>query len=513
MTPAPDPTKQSLAAYREIALVVLLPLAFFAAAILPAEKYNDVDGFYHYRIAQLIAGGRPWVDIRWLPLTILGQDGPDHHWLFHVLIAPFTWVSDDILGFKMAIIVTAGLVTPALYWLMRKWQVPGAWLFALLALFGGFVVPWRFEMLRAQDLSLVLACFFVYFLVKQRHLAVMVLVWIFFNSYHGAAITVPITGCYLAWRWLAHRQASLPTLVVFPAAVALALVLNPWFPKDVEYILFHTLYKVPNHLGESVGAEWLAYPLKEFLIDNVLLHGIELILLLHTAQDILQKKLHVRKIPTETAVFVAMSLLMFFATLFSMRFIEYYVPFSAISSGLLWRDLALRRLSDPSGAGASLLQKNRHRAAAGAISLLLLICAGRNLLHTGTQQAFDVAAYRPLAEYLENNVPKGSLIFNSAWSDFPLLLWHTRDYPMVIGLDPHYLAYSDPQRFALWSKVTQLHQFEFPGMARSVAASFNTRWILVHTADHDLAQYLVDSRQAALRFTYQYGWLFEVEGR
>jgi hypothetical protein len=340
---------------------------------------------------------------------------------------------------------------------------------------------------------------------------VLVLVWIFFNSYHGAAITFPIVACFLGWRWLVQRQAGQATLLVFPAAVALAMIVNPWFPRDIQYILVHTLYKVPNHLGDDVGGEWLPYPLKSFLVDNALLHGAELILLLQTLQDVRGRKAIVREIPPETAVFVAMSALMFVATLHSMRFIEYYAPFSAISSGLLWRDLARRR---PAASEATpFLQRKKWRLVCiGATVLLLLAGAARNLLDTRSQQVFDVAAYRPLAEYLENNVPKGSLIFNSAWSDFPLLLWHTADYPMAIGLDAHYLAYNDPQRFALWSKVTQEHQFAYPGMARSIASSFNTRWILVHTADRDLAEYLAASHQATLRFSYQYGWLFEVEG-
>ncbi len=491
-------------------MVFLLPLVFFSAAILPATQFSDLDGFYHYKIAQLIGSGKPWVDIRWLPYTVLGPDGPDHHWLFHVLIVPFTWIKTDILGLKFAIIVMAGLIPTALYLLLRKWQVPHPWLFALLALFGSLVAPWRFEMLRAQGLSVVLTCFFVYLLVQRRHVAMVLLVWFFFNSYYGAAITIPIALCFLAWRWWMDKP-PIRTFMIYAVAVPLSLVLNPWFPKDFEYLFFHLLYEIPNQLGENTGGEWLPYPFKDFLIENALLHGLELILLLQTAQEILQKKLRPAQIPTETVIFVAMSALMFCAALSKARFIEYYAPLSAISSGLLLRDLVRRKESHPSDAVPMILQKKVRHAAVGASTLLLLVCMGRNLLLTPSQQIFDIAAYKPLAGYLEGNVPNGTLIFNSAYSDFPMLLWYTSDYSLANGLDTHYLAYGDPQRFQLWYKVTQLHQFAFSGMARSIAASFNTHWMLVHVADHDLAQYLLDSHQAKLRFTYKYGWLFEIE--
>ena len=337
-----------------------------------------------------------------------------------------------------------------------------------------------------------------------------VLVWFFFNAYYGAAITLPIALCFLAWRWWTDRP-PLRSFAVYAAAVPLALIVNPWFPKDFEYLYFHLLYEIPNQLGENTGAEWLPYPLTSFLLENALLHGLELILLLLTAQEILRKKLQLARMPTETVVFVVMSALLFAATLSKARFIEYYAPFSALSSGLLLRDLLARQQAQTPDAVPTILQERRRRAGVAACTLLLLVCMGRNLLVTPSVQQFDIAAYKPLADYIEGNVPKGSLIFNSAYSDFPMLLWYTFDYPMANGLDNHFLAYGDPQRFRLWYKVTQLHEFAYSGMARSIASSFNTRWMLVHAADHDLAQYLVDSHQATLRFSYAYGWLFEID--
>jgi hypothetical protein len=518
MTPA-GPIKARLAGSWPLLLVFLLPLALFTAAILPATRFNDIDGFYHYKVAQLIGRGHPWVDIHWLPYTVLGQNGPDHHWLYHVLIAPFTWIGDDILGLKLVIIATASLIAPVLYGLLRGWRVPGAWLFALLALFGGLLVPWRFEMLRTQGVAVMLACAFTYCLVRRRHVATLLLTWVFFNTYYGAAITAPILLCFLAWSWFTGTPA-LRALGVYLAAVALALVLNPWFPGNVEYLLFHTIYntlhntvdKMPDHLWDMVGTEWLPYPLKDFLLDNALLHGLELILLLLSLQDLLQKKVRLRQLSAETVIFVAMSALLFGATLSSRRFIEYYAPFSALASGLLLRDLLASREAQAPDGLSFLLRGKGQLLAGGAAMLLLLAGMGRNLLLTPSQQIYDVSPYQPLARYLEEHVRKGSLIFNTAWSDFPQLFWYTTDYDMANGLDSRYLAYGDPQRFALWFKVTQLHQFDTPDMARTIAESFHTRWILVHRADHDLAQYLADSGQASLRFSYEYGWLFEVAG-
>ena len=67
-------------------LEALAVFAFWAALLAwilaDAEGILGVDGYYHFRIGQEILERGPWVDIRWLPFTVLGEHGPDHHWLF-----------------------------------------------------------------------------------------------------------------------------------------------------------------------------------------------------------------------------------------------------------------------------------------------------------------------------------------------------------------------------------------------------------------------------------------------
>jgi hypothetical protein len=75
--------------------------AVFAALVwklLPADAVLSLDGFYHFTIARLMWETGPVVGVTWLPLTVLGEAGPDHHWLWHLLLAPFGAVEDPVLG-------------------------------------------------------------------------------------------------------------------------------------------------------------------------------------------------------------------------------------------------------------------------------------------------------------------------------------------------------------------------------------------------------------------------------
>src|ERR1044071_7893791 len=83
---------------REHAVVLALMATFGVALarVLQARLgVTEPDTLYHFRMASLVLQAwPPWVDVRWLPFTVLGADGPDHHWLWHVLLAPFALIAD-----------------------------------------------------------------------------------------------------------------------------------------------------------------------------------------------------------------------------------------------------------------------------------------------------------------------------------------------------------------------------------------------------------------------------------
>ena len=86
---------------RRVALEALAVFAACAAAfyaILEATGPDpfDIDALFHYKVASLILRRGPWVDISWLPYTVLGEHGTDHQWFFHLLIAPLTAFGDSV---------------------------------------------------------------------------------------------------------------------------------------------------------------------------------------------------------------------------------------------------------------------------------------------------------------------------------------------------------------------------------------------------------------------------------
>src|SRR5918998_2117149 len=99
-----SPTRPSLPAVRDIraglrcwesTAALILIASTFSAVQAATPNIVGIDGYYHVKVAALMwqQGWRLFfpLDFPWLQLTILGPGHySDHHFLFHVLQAPFT---------------------------------------------------------------------------------------------------------------------------------------------------------------------------------------------------------------------------------------------------------------------------------------------------------------------------------------------------------------------------------------------------------------------------------------
>lgn len=138
---------------------------------------GDFDGYYHIKWSRLL-----WEGLRsghlpsfwWLPLTSLNAHRyADQHFLFHLLLIPFTWFGDLAIGAEVSAALFASVAVCACFWLVLQYRIRLAvlWLIALLGSSSLFL--YRMSMARAQSLSVVfvMAGIFLLFEKKYRWLA------------------------------------------------------------------------------------------------------------------------------------------------------------------------------------------------------------------------------------------------------------------------------------------------------------------------------------------------------
>lgn len=472
-----------------IAIMAISARLFFSGE--PATF--DVDGLFHYRVAsQMWAERQLWMSITSLPYTVLGSDGVDHQWLFHLLLAPLTAWGDEV-GYWLAATAMVALPVTGFYVLARWQQVPMVWLFTMLAfLSSAFVLP-RYLMMRTQSLVLVLMLALLFAMTRQQYRVVAILAWGFLSAYHGATIMLPMMVMVMLAIYWRDRTLDLRLPLALGAGVAIALLLSPWFPANTEYLIFHVLSKVRTPLERMLGAEWQPIALSALWVSEkpivlALCAGVLAVLASRRWQ-----------MSVETVACGLMSVLMAWLMLSSQRFIEYWIPLTAMTLGLLARDYGW-------------LQTRRQRRVMLLPALALCVVAVMNVRAVREDLAIrhSPAVYAQVADYVRQHGNPGDLVFNTRWSDYSILFFHLPDYRFVTGLDGHYLAYGDPARFNAWYNVVNGRLPEGRDVAEYITASMPVRWIVVSAPEYALLPVIDSSPRIVLRESTMDGWLFEV---
>jgi hypothetical protein len=420
-------------------LFPLLLLSFAFALQFSSGALGSVDGYFHIRYSAILAetgwAGFPPA-FPWLPLTILAPDRYfDHHMLFHIWLAAFTG-GDLILGAKLASAIGAWLAFAGsyLFLLWRRVRRPEWWTIALLAGAPGFL--YRMEMPRVQSLSVLFLIGALALLTSRRFIWLVPLAWLYTWLYDAFPLLVAMCACACLAEVITEQTSSLKPLGYSLLGSAGGLVVNPYFPHDLQFIAVHFATKLTIDDSIPVGAEWYPLPLSDWLGWSGLLAilcGLGAVIFRHR-REIGRERL--------TVVLVAV---LFLALLWrSARFVEHLVPFTAIALAQMTHlplDERLRRALP------------RWRRCAGA-ALLAWLATSSVIAVVKLRGRPPETRFASGARWIAQHTPSEALIFNAGWDDFPLLYFHNTRNRYVIGLDPTYLAAHDADLYRRWAAIS-----------------------------------------------------------
>ncbi len=94
------------------------------------------------------------------------------------------------------------------------------------------------------------------------------------------------------------------------------------------------------------------------------------------------------------------------------------------------------------------------------------------------------------------NIPKGELIFNANWDDFPKLFYYDTKHRYVYGLDPNYLYSEHPDLYKLLKDITE-GKTEDPGP--QIREKFGAKYVFTDAKENtDMVAKLLDSGWAEI---------------
>jgi hypothetical protein len=462
-------------AHLEPPAALLLAFAVFAAIHAATPHIVGVDGYYHIKVAALIREHGLRLQFPWLRFTILDEAGyTDHHFLFHVLQAPFTLLHPAAgpgaalsgetgqplstspgealrLAAKAAAVAFATLGFWGIYLVMRRSGVrwPLAWLTLMLAVASLFL--WRHAMARPQSLALLLFVVVLWVIFERRLRWLVPLGVVSAWLFDGFVLTLLIPPAAAAARLLLERTLDWRPTALLALGTLLGLLLHPYFPNNVIFAWLHLTPKLGLGPQEAVpiGAEWMRFSSTGFARRvgpslAVLSAGLVPTLVRLWRQE----KPDYRAL---TLTFLAIAFLAFVVR--TQRIIEYFPAFAVLAAAFSW---SFNELPRPPAVQTYLRRWGPLLVGLAALGLAWGLVesvrqARRDAASPPANAQYD--AYRDGALWLAANSPPGSLVFNVDWDDFPQLFFWNSHNVYVVGLDPTYFSLHDLDRYRLWRDI------------------------------------------------------------
>jgi len=454
----------------------------------------DPDSFYHLKMAELIARQGIVYDFPYLHFTVLRTNYIDHHFLFHVILAPFVFFLPAFIGGKICQALLASLTVLCFYWLLKRLKAAAPfWLAALLLL----NAPWvyRLSLIKAQPLSLIIIFLACWMIIEKRYYLLLLLGFIYVWTYDGwflllvlGLISVVVDSLDSAWTGLTLSASSqtksisrklgnfiqtaiinfftLPNLKLIgsiTAGLALGIIINPYFPQNLYFYWVHIVQIGLLGLKSkiAVGAEWYSMSIRNFFIAIAL----PLILILPGLAAGLDNW---RRLESKAKFLLATALVFLAATIRAQRNIEYFIPLAVLAAAVLYASLlaaadSRRKIFSVVKKIKDYLLPNKlcrryFYIFAALIFFILLFNAGYNVKKSLAIIRTDYL--RSASNYLLAVSQPNDLVFNSDWDIFPELFYYNNKDIYIVGLDPAFMYLANRKLYQEWADITRGEKYE-----------------------------------------------------
>lgn len=458
--------------------VVLVALSLgLAIWIQVPDRFPDPDSFYHAGMAELAVSGTFPSRFPWLELTTLRDTYADLHLVYHLLLVPFVKAFDAMPGVRVATITALVLLTLGFFVLLRRLAVRGAFLFALLLL-GSSAFMFRLNLAKAQGFAFIVLFLGLIALHRRSRTGVfLAAVFAAWMSSHWPVYIVAVAifavchifatvlGTPSSWRTIrVSLGEALRLLGSALAGAAAGHVVHPYFPGilTVAKQQIWDIALVSGVAEANVGIEWGTLTLTEFARSVGFLFpllGLAIVGTLITAMALVRKsEIQDRDATARAFTFGLLTVAFAVLTLRSRRHVEFFVPFAVLFCavgiqpviGWLWPPRLAVGWRRPGGARR-------------AFSTLVLVVAVAGFSVGSFRTLRDQRQYfvdgfrgdhlRGAATWVREHAPAGQLIFHGDWDDFPFLFLNDREHRYLIGMDPRFAFWKDPERFRAWQTI------------------------------------------------------------
>jgi hypothetical protein len=392
----------------------------------------DDDTAYHFSVGQLIAKYGILHDFPWTPFSWQFGHYADKELLFHLLFVPLGG-----LGFVAAARVVGtlagALVLTTLYLVLRAEKVSHAALWVLLTLTCSEFV-FRLSLVRPHLLSITLALIVLWAYANGR-LRILAVAAVIYPLSYVAFWQIPlilIVATEFA-RMIAGEQLRWKPGLMVIAGLSIGVALHPNTVNLLGINWIHmTDILFQNAWGRKVEFDNLGKEFNPYTVGDWGRYFAIVTLMVGASLVLGWKERKKSSLPLAFAMVAAVFGIL---TVRSLRFVEYFVPFTVAAMAVSSRALKERWLA-PALLGVSLLY------------VLVLGTTPFKIMTTKTTYIDP-----PVAKYFEQSIPADSQVFTCGWDYTGNLMLALPGRRFVVAADPTLFYKKDPDLYRIWHRM------------------------------------------------------------
>lgn len=439
------------------------------------------DGKFYLKIAILQADQGFIHNYPWLYHTQYRENSPGLHFLFPILLTPFTAVFSPMVAYVISSAFFLAVLAVLIWKFLLKLEIKFKGLWILLVFLGSQDFILRHSLGRPITTSLIFILGIIFAFKSRLPWLVFILamanVWV----YDGYFLTVLLIAIFAVGIYIAERKLYSKELIAGISGFVMGNIINPFFPENVKFL--HTFVTVP-FLNQRIqdSNEWMPYGLEHLFLTNLII----VLLWIASMFFIFWSFYKDRKINANSKGYIGyglMATLILLLTIIHRRFVEYLPIFVVLFFVTTFKNY-LDKIS------TSAIIETFKKVWQFQLALLIIIAIISLIFYRNfSNAAFDLKtndskgeSYKKTSLFLESQPIDKAIVFNVQWDQFVhLFYWNSKHY-YINGLDPGFLHDYNPDLYGDWKKfyddeVTDIKSEEI----LLILKKFKARYIFVES--------------------------------
>jgi hypothetical protein len=406
------------------------------------------DGYLHIRMAEFLRDLGPHYNFHWARYSTFATNFADKDFLYHVVLIPFTYFHDIFFGMKVSAALFAVILYLVFWWTLAR-HCPVRPLIPVFLVIFLLSAPFLTGISQARNMIMVLglSLFFTHFLIHKNYSGLFLTTVTYTLSHVSSPYLLLFAFFGEGIRYINEKEFDWRAIGAVALGLAAGFLTHPNFPNNVLVFYLNGILVPVFALkwGLELGAEFFPINTRDYALGYpFILIGAIFIMALSGLQ--------VKKLRTQTQIWMAIAGFFFVFSFFSQRYLLHAYPVLLVAVASYVSDWW------QSKERCVWLRKNKIALRLTIVAIAVLF--GMAGYHTYKELNERILSekiynqhYETVGRWMEKTVPPGEVIFHANWSDSQFFIGLNPKDDYFVTLDPIYMYYWNPRLYNVYRDI------------------------------------------------------------